>query len=102
MPADPPELELKATYGLVSPNDITLSNISPLWTPVSYAAFTGPKADPKDKANSVSIFLSYNTTHERFTNSCFMCLCTRHLLHVGCQISCSEIFRSIARDPEKC
>ncbi|KAJ9588350.1 hypothetical protein L9F63_018276 [Diploptera punctata] len=52
VPADPPELELKATYGLVSPNDISLSNISPLWTPVSYAAFSGPKVNPKDPANS--------------------------------------------------
>jgi hypothetical protein len=55
IPDDPPELELKATYGLVSPNEVPLPSPSPLWTPASYAAFDTPKASTKDPANSVCI-----------------------------------------------
>ncbi|XP_069677510.1 BRO1 domain-containing protein BROX-like isoform X1 [Periplaneta americana] len=51
-PADPPELELKATYGLVSPNEVPMPSPSPLWTPVTYAAFDTPKTNSKDPANS--------------------------------------------------
>ncbi|KAK8750360.1 hypothetical protein OTU49_014791 [Cherax quadricarinatus] len=39
IPFDPPVLELKATYGLVSPDDYTLPPAAPLWTPVTYSAF---------------------------------------------------------------
>lgn len=52
IPDDPPELELKATYGLVSPNEVPMPSPSPLWTPVSYAAFDTPKTSAKDPANS--------------------------------------------------
>ncbi|XP_045617960.1 BRO1 domain-containing protein BROX [Procambarus clarkii] len=54
VPYDPPELELKATYGLVSPDDYTLPPSAPLWTPVTYSAFDltknladDPSANPK-------------------------------------------------------
>ncbi|KAK8399365.1 hypothetical protein O3P69_003465 [Scylla paramamosain] len=39
IPYDPPELEIKATYGLVAPDDYTLPPMAPLWTPVTYSAF---------------------------------------------------------------
>nr|CAD7203029.1 unnamed protein product [Timema douglasi] len=52
VPVDPPELELKATYGLVSPEEFVLPPTSPLWTPVVYAALDQVKSDPKDPANS--------------------------------------------------
>jgi hypothetical protein len=55
IPDDPPELELKATYGLVSPNEVPVPSPSPLWTPVSYAAFHTSKTSIKDPANSVCI-----------------------------------------------
>nr|CAD7446667.1 unnamed protein product [Timema bartmani] len=52
VPVDPPELELKATYGLVSPEEFVLPPTSPLWTPVVYAALDQVKSNPKDPANS--------------------------------------------------
>lgn len=52
VPDDPPELELKATYGLVSPNEVPMPSASPLWSPQSYAAFDTPKTNAKDPANS--------------------------------------------------
>ncbi|KAL5008433.1 hypothetical protein ScPMuIL_014014 [Solemya velum] len=36
LPFDPPQLELKATYGLVSPEDFTTPSLSPLWTSDCY------------------------------------------------------------------
>ncbi|CAL4135762.1 unnamed protein product, partial [Meganyctiphanes norvegica] len=39
VPYDPPQLELRATYGLVAPDDYTLPPAAPLWSPVAYAAF---------------------------------------------------------------
>lgn len=39
VPHDPPQLEEKATYGLVNPEDYIVPPISKLWTPVTYAAF---------------------------------------------------------------
>uniref|UniRef100_T1IPS0 BRO1 domain-containing protein n=1 Tax=Strigamia maritima TaxID=126957 RepID=T1IPS0_STRMM len=50
IPVDPPQLEIKATYGLVKPEDFQLPPSSPLWTPVSYAAFDLSKAFPTDPA----------------------------------------------------
>ncbi|KAG7154059.1 BRO1 domain-containing protein BROX-like [Homarus americanus] len=54
VPYDPPELEMKATYGLVSPDDYTLPPAAPLWTAVTYSAFDltknlseDPSANPK-------------------------------------------------------
>ncbi|XP_063229719.1 BRO1 domain-containing protein BROX-like [Bacillus rossius redtenbacheri] len=38
VPDDPPELEIKATYGLASPEEFHLPQPSPLWTPVTYSA----------------------------------------------------------------
>lgn len=54
VPADPPELELKATYGLASPEEFTLPPINPLWNPTIYAAFDMPRTNPFDPANSKS------------------------------------------------
>jgi len=51
IPAEAPQLELKATYGLVKPEEFELPPLSPLWTPVTYAAFDLSKAFP-DPANS--------------------------------------------------
>ncbi|XP_054723222.1 LOW QUALITY PROTEIN: BRO1 domain-containing protein BROX-like [Uloborus diversus] len=54
VPADPLPLEIKATYGLVSPEDFTLPPINSLWTPVAYAAFDSAKLNPNDPAFSKS------------------------------------------------
>lgn len=56
IPYDPPELELKATYGLVAPEDYTIPPHAPLWTPVTYAAFDLTKNNADDPASkSVSL-----------------------------------------------
>jgi hypothetical protein len=60
VPDDPPELELKATYGLVSPNEVPMPSPSPLWSPQSYAAFDTPKTNAKDPANSVRVTVLNN------------------------------------------
>ncbi|XP_050414907.1 BRO1 domain-containing protein BROX [Patella vulgata] len=47
---DPPQLELKATYGLVSPEDYTPPSLNPLWTVDVYNKFNpsmAPKPQPK-------------------------------------------------------
>ncbi|XP_034245559.1 BRO1 domain-containing protein BROX-like isoform X2 [Thrips palmi] len=51
VPTDPPELEMKATYGLASPVEFQMPNHSPLWTPVAFAAIDYPKTST-DAANS--------------------------------------------------
>lgn len=55
VPYDPPQLELRATYGLVAPDDYTLPPAAPLWSPVTYAAFDLTKnsvEDPSDKSKA--------------------------------------------------
>ncbi|XP_023236415.1 BRO1 domain-containing protein BROX-like isoform X1 [Centruroides sculpturatus] len=52
VPKDPPELELKATYGLASPEEFALPSINPMWNPTIYAAFDMPRTNPFDPANS--------------------------------------------------
>ena len=47
---DPPLLELKATYGLVSPEDYKPPELSPLWSPEVYKkmdAKMAPKPGPQ-------------------------------------------------------
>jgi len=53
VPDDPPELELKATYGLVSPDEVPMPSPSPLWSPETYAAFHTPETCAGDPVNSV-------------------------------------------------
>jgi len=48
VPYDPPQLELKATYGLVKPDPFALPDSSPLWNPASYAAFDTAMAAARD------------------------------------------------------
>lgn len=50
VPYDPPELEIKATYGLVAPDDYTLPPMAPLWTPVTYSAFDLTKNLSQDES----------------------------------------------------
>jgi hypothetical protein len=52
VPAEPLPLELKATYGLVSPEEFNLPPINGLWTKVVYAAFDSSKCSLDDPANS--------------------------------------------------
>ncbi|XP_059480601.1 BRO1 domain-containing protein BROX-like [Neocloeon triangulifer] len=55
VPYDPPQLEMKATYGLAKPEPVTMPAPSPLWNPASYAAFDTAMAsarDPKLKGKS--------------------------------------------------
>uniref|UniRef100_A0A6B0VCP5 Putative signal transduction protein n=1 Tax=Ixodes ricinus TaxID=34613 RepID=A0A6B0VCP5_IXORI len=52
VPKDAPELELRATYGLVSPEDFQLPPHDKAWTPVVYAAFYVPPPAGPDPGNS--------------------------------------------------
>ncbi|KAG8193370.1 hypothetical protein JTE90_022998 [Oedothorax gibbosus] len=52
VPAEPVPLEIKATYGLVSPEEFDLPQINSLWTPVAYAAFDSSKSSANDPASS--------------------------------------------------
>lgn len=52
VPPEAPALELKATYGLVAPEEFKVPEMSPLWSPETYAAFAIDKnlpEDPNDK-----------------------------------------------------
>ena len=51
MPDKPNELELKATYGLASPEELALPEMNEQWTEETYKAFdlTLNKIDPKEK-----------------------------------------------------
>jgi hypothetical protein len=54
VPKECPALELKATHGLVTPEEFIIPPIHELWTPVSYSAFDlSRNINPKDAANSV-------------------------------------------------
>lgn len=61
VPTDCPSLELKATHGLVSPEEFTNPPLHELWTPEAYASFDLTKGmAPGDKVsffNKVSLFL---------------------------------------------
>lgn len=53
VPFDPPELKLnEKTHGLVAPEPYELPAMSPLWTPVAYAAFDISKNLEKDPKKS--------------------------------------------------
>ncbi|RWS24291.1 BRO1 domain-containing protein BROX-like protein [Leptotrombidium deliense] len=53
IPSEAPVLEMKATHGLVAPENFELPSISQRWTPVAYSAFDLSKnLNPKDPANS--------------------------------------------------
>ena len=46
------ELPLNAqTHGLVAPESYEIPTVSPLWTPMAYAAFDNSKLDEKVKKN---------------------------------------------------
>ena len=48
VPYDPVELPLNAqTHGLVAPESYEIPAVSPLWTPVAYAAFDNSKLEEK-------------------------------------------------------
>jgi len=50
VPYDPVELPLNAqTHGLVAPESYEIPAVSPLWTPMAYAAFDSSKLDEKEK-----------------------------------------------------
>ncbi|XP_075556006.1 BRO1 domain-containing protein BROX-like [Dermacentor variabilis] len=52
VPKDAPELELRATYGLVSPEEFQMPAHDKAWTPVVYAAFYVQPSSAPDPANS--------------------------------------------------
>lgn len=52
VPQDVPELELRATYGLVSPEEFQMPPHDKGWTPVVYAAFYVQPGGTGDPANS--------------------------------------------------
>lgn len=90
VPDDPPELELKATYGLVSPNEVSMPSPSPLWSSQSYAAFRTPETHAGDPVNSVcstvlsNIYLirikcSYVTEELKFYELSVIAFCTYQL-----------------------
>nr|KAG5714476.1 hypothetical protein BaRGS_006922 [Batillaria attramentaria] len=46
---DPPHLELRATYGLVSPEEYQNPSLNPLWTPDAYSKFDVSRAPKPEK-----------------------------------------------------
>ena len=48
VPVDAPQLELKATYGLVAPEEFTPPEPSPLWTAEAYKSFDISRLPPLD------------------------------------------------------
>lgn len=54
VPTDPIPLELKATYGLASPEDFKMPDANAMWTPIVYAAFDVSKSNSSDPAKSKS------------------------------------------------
>jgi len=53
VPFDPVELEInEKTHGLVSPDMFEIPSVSPLWTPMAYAAFDDSKLVKDDKTKS--------------------------------------------------
>lgn len=52
VPNDPVQLEMKSTFGLVSPEEFALPPANPQWTPLAYAAFNPPVVNHNDPANS--------------------------------------------------
>uniref|UniRef100_A0A2P2I9C9 BRO1 domain-containing protein BROX-like n=1 Tax=Hirondellea gigas TaxID=1518452 RepID=A0A2P2I9C9_9CRUS len=50
VPYDAPELEIRATYGLASPEEYCLPPSAPLWSSTTYAAFDLTKNMSEDKA----------------------------------------------------
>ncbi|KAH9375458.1 hypothetical protein HPB48_015433 [Haemaphysalis longicornis] len=57
VPVDAPELELRATYGLVSPEEFQLPPPDKAWTPVVYAAFYVQPSGAPDPANAATTAL---------------------------------------------
>ncbi|XP_055330077.1 BRO1 domain-containing protein BROX-like [Paramacrobiotus metropolitanus] len=51
VPDVPPELEMKATFGLVSPETFTLPPLHPQWTPATYKAFDLGQIKRENKNN---------------------------------------------------
>ena len=70
IPFDPPELELKATYGLAAPDDYTLPPMAPLWTTVTYSAFDLTK-NLSDDASAKSVSIQWIVMHLSFFLFCF-------------------------------
>jgi hypothetical protein len=66
VPYDPPQLELKATYGLVKPEPLSMPAPSPLWNPASYAAFDTAMAAARDP----KAVIKYTTTSKHQYYSC--------------------------------
>jgi len=89
VPDDPPELELKATYGLVSPNEVPMPSPSPLWSAQTYDAFHIPDTYAGDPVNSVcatvlsNIYLirikCYGTEELKFYELSVIAVCTYQL-----------------------
>ena len=46
VPAEPPELELKATHGLASPQEFSMPAPHALWSADTYTGFDATKANP--------------------------------------------------------
>lgn len=54
IPAEPPELEMKATYGLASPQEFNLPAPFSLWTDAYAAGFDVSKAQPPKVSKRLS------------------------------------------------
>ena len=59
VPLDAPELELKATYGLASPEEFTIPEASSLWTSETYNQFDITKAPPRDNVRCSILMCQY-------------------------------------------
>ena len=53
VPPEAPQLELKATYGLVAPEEFKVPDPSPQWTAESYKAFDISKNAPPNPVSTL-------------------------------------------------
>ena len=57
VPPEAPQLELKATYGLVAPEEYKVPDPNPLWTADTYKAFEISKNTPPDPVSNFEVLL---------------------------------------------
>ena len=78
MPYDPVELPVNAqTHGLVAPEQYEIPQVSPLWTPMAYAAF-----DDSKLAGNVSFPIYFLGKFIQVLRRCNRLVCLNKLVHL--------------------
>ena len=78
MPYDPVELPVNAqTHGLVAPEQYEIPQVSPLWTPMAYAAF-----DDSKLAGDVSILIYFLGKSTQILGYYNRLVCLNKLVHL--------------------